>query len=279
MTCSGGSAAAPASLPRREHRKGREEEAVFLPCPVQRYELLSKNSARTARYGSAAHGKSPPRQGRVTRIGRKLIMVHSFCPAVALFPPAPLRCLPRPRPWQTAKVVLRRPERPPLFCHLRQAGTAGEAARGEFWGRNSGHPFPAAGVPLRGTSRPFRGTVSRCAEQVACSGESMVRSVEERMRSAEQGVRSAEASRVLRNGSPVSRNGSLVSGADGSRSPEPFAGPATTWAVRHGRGSGRQRRGTGGNWATAGQKIRTWSEFASDSCHSRLTGPRLYVRG
>ena len=170
LTCSGGSAAAPASLPRREHRKAGRRRPPSSPARYNGITSVKEQRAdRSVR--SAAHGKSPPRQARVTRIGRKIGKFPNFCPAVALFPPAPLRCLPRPRPCRTAKVVLRRPERRPLFCHLRQAGSAGEATRGEIWGRNLSLPFSGAGDPLRGTSQPFRGTVSRSVEQVACSAE------------------------------------------------------------------------------------------------------------
>src|SRR6185436_1446919 len=188
---------APASLPRREQRKAGRRRSPSSPA---RYDVCQRTTRGPL--GAVRESLCPGRR-ETQESGRDLGAGLKFCHETALFSPAPLRCLPRPRPRRTANFVLRRPERPPLFCHLRQIESAVEAMRGDFWGRNLGQPFSGAGVPRRGTSPPFRGTVSRCAEQV-------VRAVEENMRSAEQAVLSAEASRFLRNGSPAARNGSLV---------------------------------------------------------------------
>jgi hypothetical protein len=83
LMCSGGSAAA-ASLPRREQRKAGRRRSPSSPA---RYNgITSVKEQRADRSGrSDAHGKSPTRQARVTRIGRELGPGPNFCPPLPFF--------------------------------------------------------------------------------------------------------------------------------------------------------------------------------------------------
>src|SRR6185436_19296930 len=203
MTCSGGSAAAPASLPRREQRKAGGGGPPSSPVRYNGITSVKEQRANRpvrvsrARKVSAQAGASDKNR---TQTDNGSQFLPRRCPFSASSPTLSSATTAVPNGQSRAQEA----RAAPLFCHLRQAGSPGEAARGEFWGRNLGLPFSGAGVPLREPSQPFRGMGSR-------SGEWMVGSVGERTRSAEQGACSAEASRVLWNGSPVPRNGSLVS--------------------------------------------------------------------
>src|SRR6185436_6265646 len=139
---------------------------------------------------SDAHVKSRPRQARVTRIGREFGPGPNFCPAVALFPPVPLRCLPLPRPCRTAQVV-------------------GGPAKGSG-GR--GPSAPLTRLPFRETGEPFRRTRLASAERTPCSAERILSSTERTIDSPEQATCSAQRLTVPRNGRLVPRSGTPAAG-------------------------------------------------------------------